>query len=136
MLQNVKLDIQIENVTHMGLLISQQVVSSDIQGLLGPQPRRRGSHSTKVSVYSNKSRIRYDYYTSCESAKQRGGHLAVFVICQLLLLAKHSSKSVNGQHQTSKLVKISVIGHCISAVCRHFIGMEKLNKFSMECNQI
>ena len=88
MLQNVKLVIQIENVTHMGLLISQQVVSSDIQGLLGPQPRSRGSHSTKVSVYSNKSRIRYDdYYTSCESTIKRGGHPTVVSDSCYLLVA-------------------------------------------------
>ena len=49
-------------VTHIGLLISQQVVSSDIQGLLGPQPSSRGSHSTKVSVYSSKSSIIIIYY--------------------------------------------------------------------------
>ena len=32
-------------------------MSSDIQGLLGPQPSSKGSHSTKVSVYSSKSSI-------------------------------------------------------------------------------
>ena len=57
-----------------------------------------------------------------------------YYIYQLFLLANYSSKSVNGQHQTSKLVKISVIGHCISELCRHFMGMEKLfDEFSMGC---
>ena len=58
----------------------------------------------------------------------------IIYIYQLFLLANYSSKSVNGQHQTSKLVKISVIGHCISELCRHFMGMEKLfDEFSMGC---
>ena len=100
------------------------MVSSDIQGLLGPQPRSKGSHSTKVSVYSSKSSI-----------------IIIIIVIVIIAFTDYSSKSPEPENQLMDNIKHqswlkylssdNALVHCVDTL----LGDGKLlwDKFSIGC---